>query len=156
MPLALAAGVLIFNFVFMGWTFAKFLSLHDLITACTSAALLLIFYVVGRIALNQCGVPDERRKRAWLLAPVAATVLSLYGTMLAFKLLRSTPQEFAFLVSSDPSMSRECLIFFAVEMLLDLALGFFEYPEHLSPITGYFHHTFFLVVSHWVRCFPLG
>ena len=143
------AVALAVNAAIVVWSFGTTFRASDVRTATASAAALLAWYVAGRfVTQHTTKSPEEWAKsRAWLLTFASALCLSVVGTPLATQLTVASDVDFVAVTHSDGGVSREALIFFAVEMILDLAIGSLDYPGHLDMLSGWAHHTFFLLVS---------
>ena len=120
--------------------------------AAVSAALVLqlLWDVCARAALGRGSVgsvatPAEarslRKARAWLLTLSASVVLTLAGCVyFALAVSALVSGGFRELVTSDGPAGRAVTAGFVATLLLDLAVGCADYPEHLALGTGWVHH----------------
>jgi hypothetical protein len=148
-----SAPLCLLNHAFMLHTFATYLSASELLFALACAGGLILYYSTARALLPHLPVaaatPQEQRlRRSWLLALAASAVLTAVGVPAALSLLAS-PSSFAQLAHTDTPRSREALIFFGVFLLLDLALGHLDYGDQLGVVTGFLHHTLFLLFGRY-------
>ena len=137
------------NAAIVAWSFGTTFRAGDAGTAAASAAALLAWYVAGRYATQRMTTsPEEWAKaRAWVLTFASALVLTVAGAPLAARLAVASDADFIAATHEDGSASRQTLIFFAVELILDLAVGTLDYPGHVDALSGWAHHTFFLLTS---------
>jgi hypothetical protein len=134
---------------------------HAFLTSLTSSELrthvllpllaLLTLYAAARALVERLGGPlaHRRRRRSWLLAVAASAALSALGAATALGLLAGPPGALLRHATSDPPLSRLAVCAFGVFLLLDLGVGFLDYGELVDPLTGYAHHTFFLLCGAW-------
>jgi len=151
MPTTLATPLLLFNHLLMAWAFASHLAPHEYTLVLHPFLALLAYYACARALVECAGGPlaVRLRRRSWLLAAAASALLSALGAPVAYALLAAPAGELEAFVTSDPPHSRAALCFFGVFMLLDLLVGFLDYRELVDPLTGYAHHTFFLLAGVW-------
>lgn len=137
------------NTAIVVWTAATTFRASDAAIAVASAAALLAWYVVGRFVTQRAtSSPEEWAKsRAWLLTFASALCLTVVGAPLAARLTVASDADFLAATHADGGISRHAVIFFAVEMILDLAIGSLDYPGHLDVLSGWAHHTFFLLAG---------
>ena len=139
-----SAPLCLLNHAFMLHTFATYLSASEMLFALACAGVLIVYYLVARAFLPQ----EQRVRRSWLLALAAAAVLTAVGTPAALALL-ANPSNFKALAHTDTPRSRESLIFFGVFLLLDLGIGHLDYGEQVGVVTGFLHHTLFLIFGRY-------
>jgi len=147
--LSFSIGLLIciFNTVFIGYVWFTELLPEDLVFLGSSFVLLLSFYALCRIyLLKGLSAEEELKKRSWLLGFVAAFLLSICSIPVTVDIFfREGGDYFAKIVSTNSFYSMQALIFFSVELLLDLIVGLFEYPEKMGIMSAWLHHTLFLM-----------
>ena len=125
------------------WTLAQL--------AIGTAALTAVYLVVFAVGVARLP-PTERRRRSWLLTTVSSTGTSLAGLYFGYRLvtegLRVLYQEDP--LTTDYGLSVFAIIFFAVYLVLDIALGVVFYREQMGFLTGWVHHSLYLVMLWWV------
>jgi len=145
-----SAPLCLLNHAFMLHTFVSYLSGSELLFALACAGGLILFYLITRALLsNLPATPKEQRlRRSWLLALAASAVLTAVGIPAALSLL-ANPGDFMHLAHTDTPRARESLIFFGVFLLLDLTIGHLDYGEQVGVVTGFLHHTLFLLFGRY-------
>lgn len=130
----------------------------DYYVAAFSATALLLWYAVCKPYV------DAGKSRSWLIGLMTSAVLCVVATFFAQNLasVMSTAvtagandatvsaawTRVAF--SEDHWLSRPTLIFFNVSLLLDIGVGWFEYRDQIHPLTGWIHHSVYILLGSWL------
>jgi hypothetical protein len=93
---------------------------------------------------------EHEKARSWILGALAALPLSISGIYNMKIAIEGGNEAVVRLSEMDFAYSRELIIFYTVEMALDLGFGAMDYPGQMSPLTAYLHHTMYLLIATWL------
>jgi hypothetical protein len=126
----------------------------------------LAWYAIGRSVLrfriasqadgSSWGPVQEaewRKRRAWLVGCLASLCTSVVGVAFIAWMLAAPEGPVAYVASvtrGEPWVSRPAVLLFLTSLPLDLLIGWFEYPEHISVGTGWVHHTAYCIIIPWI------
>eukprot|EP00043_Microstomoeca_roanoka_P022074 m.255991 g.255991 ORF g.255991 m.255991 type:complete len:251 (-) comp20679_c0_seq1:207-959(-) len=109
-----------------------------------SFGLQLVSFLIFKSLYRHPDPTKTTRGLSWFLSSVVAAVQSFLGLMYAVDFLRIPFDPNT--TWSDDRISRFSNTFFGVFMLLDLFLGAIFYPKYLDPLSGWVHHTYYVLL----------
>ncbi|KAI8800038.1 hypothetical protein BJ742DRAFT_669257, partial [Cladochytrium replicatum] len=87
-----------------------------------------------------------RKQKAWILTLQNSIVTALSSLPFLYQFI-ANGFSFVDFPALDTSFSKALTAFFMTYLLADLAFGALCYPELMDPLTGWFHHTLYTVLS---------
>jgi hypothetical protein len=141
------------NIIILGLTSYFFFDAFDCLVFSISFFGLFQIYGICRYLLQGDDEKEWNRKRAWIL-----TFFSAFGLVIqCFDFLRRrqvfpnlflSPNisiDILYLSYLSPNEGKIAVLYFAAHCMLDLLVGVFDYHENLGLITGFLHHTAFIL-----------
>lgn len=115
----------------------------------------LIFYCLLVWAVYAAMKPfmKEEKSVAWIIMLISSFSLSIFGTMYVYTTTVHSLWTIKYLYTED-YLARHVNTFFVASNIVDLAVGFIDYPKFMDPFSTVAHHIFYINFIVWVvMCF---
>ncbi|KAJ3055966.1 hypothetical protein HK097_008575 [Rhizophlyctis rosea] len=89
---------------------------------------------------------SSEKSRAWLLSAISAITLTIGSIPFLLSHLQLGPASMARSPLVDSLLARSLCAFFIAFLICDLTIGVICYPKQIHPLSGWFHHTLYLVM----------
>ncbi|KAJ3042974.1 hypothetical protein HDV00_006281 [Rhizophlyctis rosea] len=86
------------------------------------------------------------KSRAWILTLLCATTLTIGCIPFIHSHLLLGPHSMAASPLTDSPLARYLCAFFVAYLITDLSIGSVCYPKHIDPMSGWFHHTLYMIM----------
>jgi hypothetical protein len=104
------------------------------------------------LAVGYYFLGHDRNRYGWLVSAVNSGVMSLVGFFYVLHVVRSFPGFYTYqatdltLIHDQDNVCMIATTWFIVSNAFDLVAGHFLYPQCMDLVTGYIHHSVFIVV----------